>query len=181
MRSRLSNSAPESSLPVTRELQASEKKRTDSARFAPVFWAATAHTLRTLPYFELSDVCSGKAKSCPFCTDFHGFRHHFRCFLVTFGSRGVPLRPSGRPWARGGVPGRILDDFGVPRGDPFGTLWDPFRRLFRCRFRHRSRGGSGTSFRRLSAPFRYPFRCLFRCFSATRGFSDFCNPSCAKA
>ena len=50
------------------EMQTPE--RTNSARFAPAFWAATSQTLSTLPLFYLSDVCFGKATLCPFFIDF---------------------------------------------------------------------------------------------------------------
>ena len=58
------------------------------------------------------------------------FRPHFRCFSVTFGIRGVPLRPGGRPWARGGVRGHIFYDFVMRLGGPFGAILGPFLLLF---------------------------------------------------
>ena len=55
-------------LPATPEMQTLE--RTNSAPFAPAFWAATSQTLSTLPLFLFSDECFGKAPLCPFFIDF---------------------------------------------------------------------------------------------------------------
>ena len=56
----------------------------------------------------------------------HGFRPPFRCFSMTFDVRGVPLRPGGRPWARGGVRGHIFHDFLMILGGPFELILGPF-------------------------------------------------------
>ena len=64
----------------------------------------------------------------------HGFRPPFRCFSMTFDVRGVPLRPGGRPWARGGVRDHIFHAFVMLLGGPFELLLAPFAHLFRCLF-----------------------------------------------
>ena len=49
----------------------------------------------------------------------------FLCFLVTFGLRGVPLRPVGYPWVPGGVRGRIFNDFVMLLGGAFELILGP--------------------------------------------------------
>ncbi len=74
-------------------------KRTDSARFAPVFWAAIVHPLRTLPHFELGAVCFGKAKSLSFL---HAF---FMDFDLIFSAFWRLVAPGGYLCCRLGAPG----------------------------------------------------------------------------
>ncbi len=53
---------------------------------------------------------------------------------MTLGVRGVPLRPGGRPWARGGVRGHIFHDFFMLWGSLFELMLRSFSHLFQCLF-----------------------------------------------